>query len=130
MSAPMRVVGLDGFQRACRELERIVPGEVDDMLTGIMEDDLLPTIQEDTPVGDGRSGTPERLKNATRVAKVRGRPGFVNTKVYANTIHWGRKKRGVVVGRKFIWDAAKRHRVVIEQRLEAGVNRLIEQRLP
>lgn len=130
MGAPMRVVGLAELGQVMRELERTIPGELDDMLVEVMEDDLLGDIQERTPVGTGRSGTPGRLKDATRVGKVRGKPAFVNPKVHAATIHWGRVRRGRVVGRRFIWDAVKDNRATLEQRLTAGATRLIQQRLP
>lgn len=130
MGEPMRVIGLDEVITGLRRLERTVPGEVDDMLVAIMETDLLDDVREETPVGSGRSGSPGRLKAATRVGKVRGRPAFVNAKVYAPTIHWGRVRRGRVVGRRFIWDAVRANRDVLERKLTTGVSELIDKHLP
>lgn len=130
MGEPMRVIGLGQLVRGLRDLERVVPGEVDDMLVDIMEDALLDDIQEETPVGTGRSGTPGRLKAATRVGRVRGKPAFVNAKVYAPTIHWGRRRRGRVVGRKFIWDPVRANKATLERKLTQGVSELIRKHLP
>lgn len=129
MAAPVRVTGLDEFVRGMRELERVAPGELNDELTRIATG-FLPDIQAKTPIGDGRSGEPGRLKAATKITRVRGKPAFSNGQVYANTIHWGRKTRGVVRATRFIWDTVASKKDVLEREMGAGLNRLLEKHLP
>lgn len=128
MEGPVRVTGPEQFSAAIRRLERDLPVEVDALVTEAAEE-TLPTVREYTPVGSGRSGPPGRLRDATTVVKVRGRPGFMNRQPYANTEHWGRRRRGVVRGTRFVVKAVEASRPLIEQTIERGLNRLLS-RLP
>lgn len=125
----MRVDGLQKLVAGLRELERIVPGEVDDLTATAIEEEVLPEARQHTPVGTGRSGSPGRLRDATRVT-VRGRPALVNRKAYANTRHWGRRRRGVVIGVRFVWDAAREHADDVATRIGRGIDDLMQRHLP
>lgn len=129
MAAPVRAFGIAEFTRAMRRLETVVPTEVDDLFAEVMEDDLLPEIRAATPEGDGRSGTPGRLRDSTTVVKARGRPSIENRRVYANTIHWGRIRRGYVRASRFVWDQVSGSRV-LEEKVSAGLAALVDKYLP
>lgn len=137
--SPMRVTGLAEFAAGIRELERTLPAELDAEVTAVAET-LLPAIKANTPVGDGRGGTPGRLRDATHVGVVRGRPGILNSRPYANAIHWGRKewpkmgasnsRPSVIEGRRFAYDTVKEKMDVIEVELARRMNLLLERLLP
>lgn len=46
---------------------------------------------------------------------------------YAAAIHWGRKTRGVIQGRPFLWDAAQEHKAEVVAEYERGMERLFDQ---
>jgi hypothetical protein len=127
--APMRVEGVDDFVRGIRELERVAPIEVNDELAEVAERTILPVAEKYTPVGDGRSGTPGRLKAGTKIVKVRGVPAFVNKQPYANTQHWGRKTRGAVTGARFVPRAVKDTIGEVTREIEERLSRLLERHL-
>lgn len=83
----------DDVARLARALERIGRESTDDlreMATQAAEDKLLPAIAASTPKRSGR------LAKSTKVGKTKyGELTFYSRVVYANTIHWGRKKAKV-----------------------------------
>lgn len=83
----------DDVARLARALDRISRESTDDlreMATQVAEDKLLPAIAAATPKRSGK------LARNTKVGKSKyGELTFYNPIVYANTIHWGRKKAKV-----------------------------------
>jgi len=126
---PFRVVGVEQFVRGVRELERVAPSELNDELTEVAGG-LLPAIRESTPVGDGSGGDPGRLRAGTTVVKVRGKPAFVNRQPYANTLHYGRRRRGVVKATKFVVRPVVAAAAHVEHEMTERLNRLLAKYLP
>jgi hypothetical protein len=113
-----------------RELERHAPAELNDGMAEIAEGVALPAIRQHTPLGDGRGGDPGRLQRETKVMKVRGKPTFQNRQPYANTEHWGRKRRGVVRSIAFVARGLLDTRAAIEHAGIELLNRLLKKHLP
>lgn len=65
----------------------------------VVVDRALPKV----PVRSGRLKASVRALGGQTSATVKAGTAAVK---YAAAIHWGRKKRGVIVGRPFLWDAA------------------------
>lgn len=124
---------LDQLPGLLRYALREIPADVDRIM-GEVADQELPAVRSATPVGDGTTNPAGTLRGATTVVKgVGGRVRFVNSKPYANTIHWGRKSlRGnvsVVGGSFFVYATLAEHQDEINARIGREVTSALQRRV-
>lgn len=74
------------------------------------------------PVRSGRLRRSVRALGSQREGKAKAGSAAVD---YAAPIHWGRRRRGFIKSRPFLWNAAKDRRTQVVKAYEKSVDRLI-----
>lgn len=116
MNTAVEVKGLRDLRKALAAMDKKAPRELNKALKKAGTDLVLVVADSDTPADSGS------LRDANRVTTKGNAVIFRNTKPYANTIHWGRKTRGVVTPTPYFAAAV----VTQSSQIEAFVYREIE----
>lgn len=122
-----------GLVAALQRIQKEAPQELDDFMLEGAERYLAPAVRAATPVLNGS------LRSATRVSRHKsGGVTFLNSKVYANTLHWGRKtlpRNGrrypnVVKGTRFISRTIGSNRGAFDDFIAERVVTFMENEIP
>lgn len=118
-----------GLVAALQRIQKEAPEQLDKFMLEGAERYLAPAVRAATPVLTGS------LRSATRVTQHRGGGvTFLNPKVYANTLHWGRKSlprngrrySNVVKGTRFISKTIGSNRAAFDEFLGERVVNLMQ----